>query len=90
MQFTDRNDVGAGAECGQRRQHGDVAVRLDGEIDLRVETGQGVRENRIVTDQRRRRIAIERRADGSGHIGQTDILGIQLAVLVVEMIHVRS
>ncbi len=87
LQFTARDHVGAGAELGQRAQHRLVGVRLHGVADQHLLAGEGVGEDTIVPLERRGRIAIERRADGCGQLGQVHRLGVQHAVAVVEMVH---
>ena len=87
LQFAAGDDVGAGAELCQRAQHRLVGIRLHGVADQRLLAGKGLAEDAVVPLQRRAGIAIERRADGVGEIGQVDRLGVQHAVAIVEMVH---
>ncbi len=81
------DDIHAGAELGERAQHRLVGVGLDGIADERVLPGEGFRQHAVVPLQRRRRIAIEGRAHLGGEARERDILGVQHAVLVMEMVH---
>ena len=87
LQFTARDHVGAGADLCQRTQHRLVGIGLHGVADEDILAGEGFGEHAKVPLQRRRRIAIERRADGGGEIGQIDRLGVKHAVAIVEVIH---
>ncbi len=82
-----RDHVGTGAEARQRRQHGNVGVRLDREADARIEPRDGIGEGLVMALQGRGGIAIERRADGFGNGGDRHALGMELTVLVIEMVH---
>ena len=82
-----RNDVGAGAELGQRADHRLVGVGLHGVADERVEIGEGLAEDAVVAGKRRGRVAVEGRADGGGDRRDRHVLGVKDAVLVVEMVH---
>jgi hypothetical protein len=90
LQFTAGDDVGAGAELRQGAQHGLVRVRLHGVADERIDVGEGAGEYLVVTRQRRRRIAIERRADLGRERVEPDRLGVQRAVAIFEVMHRRS
>ena len=81
------DDVGAGAEPGERRDHGLVGIRLHRVADQRVDVGEGAGEHPIVPLERRARIAIKRRADGLRQRGKIDGLGVQHAVAIGEMMH---
>ena len=81
------DDVHAGAKLGERAQHRLVRVGFDGIADERVLPGEGFRQHAVVPLQRRRRIAIERRSHLGGEARERDILGVQHAVLVMEMVH---
>ena len=87
LQFAARNDVGAGAEPRERRDHRLVGIRLHGVADERRHVGEGVGEHAVVPLERRGRIAIERRADGLGEAGEIDRLGVQHAVAIGEVVH---
>ena len=87
LQFAAGHHVGPGAELGQRAQHRLVGIRLHGVADQRLLAGKGLGEDAVVALQRRRRIAIERRADGIREFGQVDGFGVQHAVAIVEMVH---
>ena len=71
----------------QRAQHRLVGVGLDGKADERVLPGEGFGQHAVVPLQRRRRIAIERRAHLGGEARERDILGVEHAVLVMEVVH---
>jgi len=87
LQFAAGDDVGAGAESRQRAEHRLIGIGLHRVADEDLLAGKGLREHAIVPLQRRRRIAIEGRADGRGESGQIDRLGVQHAVAIVEVIH---
>ncbi len=74
-------------DARQRREHGEIGIGLDRIADKRVLAGEGVGEDAVVTIERRRRIAIEWRADGGGKLGKADILGVEDALPVSEMVH---
>ena len=71
------DDVHAGAKPRQRGQHAEIGVGLDRVAHLGVGAGKGVGEDAIVALERRRRIAIEGRADRVGDVGEADILGME-------------
>ena len=89
-QFAFGDDVHPGALGRQDRQHRLVGVRLDGVAGQRVEAGEGCGKDAVVANDRRRRIAVEGRADRVGDGGQVDVLGVQHAVARGEMVHRRS
>ncbi len=91
FQFPTRDHVRAGAQRGQGAQNGDVGVRLHRVAHARVQPFGGERtgETGVGVAQRSRGIDI----DGSAHrvrdLGQRDTLGVQFAVAVVEIAHLR-
>ena len=87
QQFAAGDDVGAGAELCQGRDHGLVGIRLHGVADQRVDVGKGAGEHGVVPLQGRARIAIERRADGFRQRDEIDPFGVQHAVAIGEMVH---
>ena len=87
QKFAAGDDVGAGAELGQGRDHRLVGVRLHGVADQRIDIGEGAGEHLIVPLDGRARIAIERRADGVGQRDEIDLFGVQHAVAIGEMVH---
>ena len=86
-QFALGDDVHAGAQAAQRPQDGLVGIRLHGVADEGVRIGEGFGEDPVVPLERRGRIAIERRADLSASVAQVDVLGVQDAVAIGEMMH---
>ena len=60
----------------QRLQHREIAVGLDRKGDQRA-FRQGVGEDAVMALQRRRRIAIERRADARGQLRKIDVFGMK-------------
>ena len=82
-----RHDVHAGALARQRGQDGLVGIGFDRVADERVEAGEGLREDPVVPDQRRRRVAVERRADPIGKCGEVDVFCVEDAVPQSEMVH---
>ncbi len=69
--------VHAGAERRQGCEHAEIGIGLDGVADERVGgRGEGVGEHPVVALKRRRRIAIEGRADRIGERAQVDLLGM--------------
>ena len=87
MQFAAGHHVGAGAELGKRLQHRLVGVRLHRIADDRLDIGEGVGKHAVVTFERRRRIAIERRAYRARQRAEVDRLGVQFAVAIIEVVH---
>ena len=87
LQLAARNHVGAGAEFCKRAQHRLVGVRLHGVTDQRLLAGEGLGKYPIMALQRRGRIAIKRRADRVGEFHQTNRLGVEHAVAIIEVIH---
>src|SRR5690606_36576792 len=61
--LTLRDDVGAGAEPGQRCQYRLVGICLKGVADQRIESVEGVAQDPEMPHERCRRIAVERRSD---------------------------
>ncbi len=86
-QFAFGDDVHAGAELDQRFQHRLVGVRLHGVADERVLAGEGLREHAEMPRQGRGGIAIERGFDFTRDLGEVDVLGIEAAVAVFEVLH---
>ena len=76
-QFAFRDHVRAGAEAGQRLQHGLVGIGLHRVADQRVDVGEGLGKDLVMALQRRRRIAIEGRADGLGDFGDRHVFGVK-------------
>ena len=87
QQLAPGDDIGAGAEPRQRRDHRLIGIRLHRVTDERVDVGEGFREHPVMPLERRGRIAIERRADGVRQRGQIDVLGVQDAVAISEVMH---
>ena len=87
LELAARNHVGAGAEARQGAEDGDIGIGLHREAYQGVEPREGVGEDRVVTLQGRRRVAIERRAHGVRDARQRHGLGAQLALPVLEMVH---
>ncbi len=87
------DDIHAGAELGERRQHAEIRVGLNRVTDERVGVrGKGLGEHPVMTLESRGRIAIERGADGGREIAQVDLLGVKHvcvrhAAPVGEMVH---
>ncbi len=81
------DDIGAGAELGQRRDHRLVGIRLHGVADQRIDIGEGAGEHLVVPLDGRARIAIERRADGVRQRDEIDRFGVQHAVAIGEVVH---
>ncbi len=61
--------------------------RFDGKADEMGEGRQGLRKQLVVPGQGGGGIAVERRADGGGDIGDGHIFGMQAAVAVEKMVH---
>ena len=89
QQLAAGDDVGAGAEPGQRCDHRLVGIRLHRVADQRVDVGESLGKHPIVPFERRARIAIEGRADGVRQRDEIDFLGVQHAVAIGEMMHGR-
>ena len=87
LQLAPRNDIGAGAELGQCGNDGLIGIRLHGVADERRHVGKRRREDLIVPLQRRRRIAIKRRADLVRKADKIDAFRVKEAVPVREMMH---
>ena len=86
-QFAFRYNIHACAKARQRCQHGLIGVCLHGVTDQHILIGERVAEHIEMTNDRRRRIAIERRADFGGQIPQVHIFGMQDAVDRMKMTH---
>ena len=86
-QFAARHHVGAGAEPGQRPDHRLVGIRLHGVADQRPHVGEGAGEHLVVPRQGRGRIAVERRADLGREPVEGDVLGVEHAAAIVEVMH---
>ena len=84
------DDVGAGAELCQRRDHRLVGIRLQRIADQRIDIGEGAGEHLVVALDGRARIAIERRADGVGNGVEIDRFGMEHAAAISEMVHGKS
>ncbi len=88
-----RHHVHAGAGTGESGEHAERGVGLDRIADQRAgHVGEGVGEHAIVPLERRRRIAIEGRADRGGEAGKVDLLGVKHVLVghaapVGEMVH---
>ena len=88
-QFAARHHVHAGAQSGQRRQHGLVGIGLHRVADERRQRREGFGEDAVMALDRRRRIAIEGRADLVGDARQRHVFGKERAVAIGEMMHRR-
>ncbi len=86
FEFAAGDNIGTGAETGESLQHCEVAVRFHRECNQRI-LRQRFGENAVVALERRGRIAVERRADIARERGQIDILGMQNAIAIPEMVH---
>ena len=86
LQFAARHDVGAGTQISQGPQHCQIAVGFDRIGDQRV-FGQRLDEDAVMALQRRRRIAIKRRADARRQRRQFDVFGMECAVSVMKVVH---
>ena len=73
--------------AGERLEHGEIAVRLHGVEDMRALATDRLGEQAVVPLDRRRRIAVERRADLGGEPREVDALGVEHAVGVGEVKH---
>ena len=82
-----RHHVGAGTELRQKLQHRLVGIRLQRVANQAVHAGKSPGEDLVVPRQRRRRIAIEGRANDRRDVRNGDILGVHHAIAVVEMVH---
>ena len=86
-QFAAGDHVHAGPERGQEREHGLIGIGLHRVADERVEPVERLGEDREMAADRRGRIAVERRFDARGQRRQGDVLGVQHAVPIGEMMH---
>ncbi len=86
-QFAAGHHVHAGPERGQQRQHGLIGIGLHRVADQRVEPVERLGEDREMAADGRGRIAVERRFDIFGQRRQGDVLGVEHAVLISEMMH---
>lgn len=88
--LTFRYHVGTGAEARQGLQDGLIGIGFQGVADQRIHFGKGRGKDLVVPFDGGRRIAVEGGADRAGDIGNADVLGMENAVLVIEMIHEKS
>ncbi len=86
-QLAFRYHVGARAEVGQRPDHREIAVGLDRETDQRLQVRHRLRQHPVMPRQGGGRVAIERCAYRVGDARDGDILGMQRAVAILEMVH---
>ena len=86
-EFAARHDVGTGTELGERLDDGLIGIRLHRVADERAHVGEGAGEDLVVPCQRRGRIAIERRADLGREAVEGDLLGMEQAAAIGEMVH---
>ena len=86
-QLTLRDDVHARAEARQGGEDRLIRVRLHGVADEGVVRPEGLGEDPVMPLQRRGGIAVERRADAPGKVRQVDVLGVQAAIAVLEVMH---
>jgi hypothetical protein len=82
MQLAAGDDVGAGAGPGQRRDHGQVRIRLDRIADEMRQVLEGVVVRAIAVEQRGFRVHVRRCADGVGELRQRHRLAAELAVTI--------
>ena len=83
------DDVGPRAEPGKRRNHRLVGIGFHRVANQRVDVGEGVDKDLIVSLERRARVAIKGRADGVRQRNQIDGFGVQHAVAIGKMMHRR-
>ena len=86
-QFAAGHNVHSGPERGQQRQHGLIGIGLHRIADERVEPVERLGEDREMAADGRGRIAVERRFDAFGQRRQGDVLGVQHAIPIGEMMH---
>ncbi len=87
LQLTGRNNIEAGTESGQNIQHGQIAVGFYRVAHQMRMIPKGIVVGPIVPLERRAGVYIGRSAKTIGNGRDRDILGVELAVAVVEMIH---
>ena len=87
--FAFGHDVGARAEASQRLQDGQIGIGLERVSDERLHSANAAKDLEMPF-YRRGGIAIERRSDRLGDVGNADALGMKNAVFIVEMVHVRA
>ena len=86
-EFAFGDDIHAGAEPGQGFENGLVGIGFHGIADQMRHAGESLIEHLVVAGERRRRIAIKRRANRRRELGEIDILGMHDAVLHREVMH---
>jgi hypothetical protein len=86
-QLAARDDVEARAQFRQHLQHGQARVGLDRVAHEVLMRGQRLVERMEVPRQCRPRIDVQRRAVAASELGQRHVLGVQLAVAVLEVVH---
>ncbi|MNR98469.1 hypothetical protein D3C72_296750 [compost metagenome] len=89
-QFAARNDIDTGAKAAECLQHGLVGIGLHGVADHGVDIGKRCGEDLVMALQRCRRIDVERGSNSLGDVANVDVFGVQHAVDILEMVHVRS
>ena len=90
QQFAFGHNVSAGAEPRQCRHHCLIGIRFERIADQRIDIGKGAGEDLIVPLDRGARIAIERRADDVGELGEIDRFGMKHAVAISKVMHDTS
>ena len=75
------------ATAGQGRQTGLIAVGLHGVEDMMLRRADGLSEHLIVPRQGRCGIDVDRRADRFSYFCNGHVLGMKLAVAIIEMVH---
>ncbi len=85
--FTNRNHIGTGPQFGECFQHSLIGVRLDGVANRGIKPVKRTGINVIVTFKGGGGIAIERRADFFGKLGDGNAFGVKDAINIFKMVH---
>ena len=86
-QLAFRDDVHTSAKVRQRRQDRLVRVGFDRKTNERVDALKGLGQHLVVALERRGRIAIKRRSNLGGYLRKADVLGVEHARFVMEVVH---
>ncbi len=85
--LADRYDVEAGPHRGEQLQDAQVRQRLHRVADQVVGAGERFVEDAEMAPQRARAVHVERSSEAPGEIAYRDLLGVEMIVLVLEVIH---
>ena len=89
-QFAAAHEVERRAEVREVPQDRQRRVRLHRVADLEIETGQALRQTRVIVGHRRRAVDVGRRAVEPRDLGEIDGFAVQIVTRVAEVVHEKS